>query len=160
MRSKILAGLLAVLTVALLVAANGSGRNFKADLSGENEVEEPVDTDTTGRASFHANGAETEIDFKLQIKNAEGILGVAGAHIHCGGPDENGPIIVFLAGAVPGGFDGKVDISATFTEDAIDTSTECGDTIPELLDDMQNGDTYVNVHSIDNPGGEIRGQIG
>ena len=31
--------------------------------------------------------------------------------------------------------------------------------IAELVDSMEAGDTYVNVHSIANPGGEIRGQI-
>ncbi len=32
-------------------------------------------------------------------------------------------------------------------------------TINDLLDEMQRGNTYVNVHTVANPGGEIRGQI-
>jgi hypothetical protein len=159
MRRKILAALLAVLTVLLLTAASSGGRNFKADLSGANEVP-AVESDTTGRATFHADREETEIRFTLRVRNADGILGAAGAHIHCGPEAENGPIVAFLAGPVVGGLDGSVVIRATLSGENIDDGAGCGSTIAELLDSMRDGDTYVNVHSIANPGGEVRGQIG
>lgn len=158
MRRKILASLLAVLAVLLLTAASNGGRNFRADLSGANEVP-AVESDTTGRASFHANRAETEIRFTLRIRNAEGILGEAGAHIHCGPEAENGPVVAFLAGVVAGGLDGTVVIRATISDDNI-INPACGETISELLDSIRAGNTYVNVHSIANPTGEVRGQIG
>jgi hypothetical protein len=132
-------------------------RNFKADLTGADEVLS-VDTDTTGKAKFKVNKDFTEIKFKLEIKNAIEILGAAGAHIHCAPAGENGPIVTFLAGVVGGGFDGKVKIEATLT-DANIVDVECGDSIAGLVDSMEAGMTYVNVHSIDNPGGEVRGQI-
>ena len=131
---------------------------FRAELSGDQEVE-PVVTDARGDAKFDVNGAETEIEFEFEVKNGVGILGAAGGHIHCAPAGSNGPIAAFLAGeAAPGGFEGKVEMKGTFT-DAHIRSTDCGDTITELVDAMLAGDTYVNVHSVANPGGEVRGQI-
>ena len=34
-----------------------------------------------------------------------------------------------------------------------------GMTILDLVAQMEAGQTYVNVHTVENPGGEIRGQI-
>jgi hypothetical protein len=39
------------------------------------------------------------------------------------------------------------------------TNALCGATIADLVQSMQDGTTYVNVHTVVNPGGEIRGQI-
>lgn len=157
MKRLIVAVAVATLSVTLL-AAGGSGRNFRADLSGDQEVP-PVATETSGKADFHANKSETEIRFRLSLKRSDEVLAVAGAHIHCAPAGSNGPVVAFLAAAVPGGFDGKVDVRATLTEDNI-VNAACGATVPELLQAMQDGDTYVNVHSTDFPGGVVRGQIG
>ena len=155
---RLLSVLAIALTAVLLTAAN-SGRSFSANLTGDAEVPSVV-TDTTGRVTFKANAVETEIRFKMQIRHADDILAVAGAHIHCGAEDENGPAVAFLAGAVPpAGFDGKVTVVATLTDASI-LPTECGSNIAELLDAIRAGNTYVNVHSAANPGGEVRGQIG
>ena len=35
----------------------------------------------------------------------------------------------------------------------------CQITIPDLIAAMKNGSTYVNVHTEQNPNGEVRGQI-
>ena len=83
---------------------------------------------------------------------------MAGAHIHCAPEGENGPVATFLAGAFPGGLDGKVEIEATLT-DANIINPACGSTLAELVQAMEAGNTYVNVHSAANPGGEVRGQI-
>jgi hypothetical protein len=157
MRRITIATAIAVTSMVLVAASNGSGRNFTATLSGDQEVP-PVVTDTLGKANFHANEAETEIRFRLSLKRADDVLAVAGAHIHCAPAGQNGPVVAFLAAAVPGGFDGKVDIRATLTETNI-VNPVCGATVSELLDAMQAGMTYVNVHSSAFPGGVVRGQI-
>ncbi len=158
MRRITVAIAIAVMSMALVAAGNGSGRNFTATLSGDQEVP-PVLTDTSGKANFHANKAETEIRFRLSLKRADGVLGAAGAHIHCAPAGVNGPVVAFLAGVVPGGLDGKVDIRATLTVDNI-VNPACGATVSDLLDAMQAGDTYVNVHSGPISSGVVRGQIG
>ena len=153
-----------LLTIGLLAAIGGiaanSGdddREFKAVLTGANEVP-PVPTAASGKAEFEVNRDQTKIKFELKIRNATNILGAAGAHIHCGEEGVNGPVVVFLAGPVGGGFDGKVEIEATLT-DANIVNTACGATIAALVQSMMDGNTYVNAHSPAFPGGEIRGQI-
>src|SRR5919106_3511028 len=137
------------------VAQGGFGEaDFEAELSGAAEVP-PVVTNTTGEAIFIVRG--DAIDFELEIADAENVFGVAGAHIHCAPAGENGPVVAFLAGAVSGGFDGSVEVKATLTGANI-TNSACGATIAELVESMSNGDTYVNVHTPANPGGEARGQ--
>lgn len=156
-------GLKNVLLVATLSAAGtlayaDDELEFSAELSGAEEVPIGVITDTTGEAEFEVNKKRTKIDFKLEIEDAIGILGVAGAHIHCAPAGANGPVVAFLAGPVPGGFDGDVEIEATLTQANI-INTDCGATIAELVQSMRDGNTYVNVHSVAFPSGEIRGQI-
>lgn len=149
----------ACLLVALpLMATAQPAVNFRVVLSGDNEVP-PVATDTSGVALLHVDWARSEIRFDLDIANADGILGFAGAHFHCAPAGVNGPVVAFLAGATnPPGLDGRVRISATLNDGSIILDT-CGATIAELVDAMLAGDVYINVHSIANPGGEIRGQI-
>lgn len=146
--------------MALSGVAQGSGEfdeaDFRAELSGAAEVP-PVETDTAGEAKFIVRG--DSIEFDLEIVNADAILGAAGAHIHCAPAGENGPVVAFLAGQVAGGFDGTVEVKATLTEANIDPAAGCGATVAELVESMRDGDTYVNVHSPDHPGGEVRGQI-
>lgn len=131
--------------------------NFRVELSGDQEVP-PVETDTRGTTILHIDQSLTEIRFKLDIVNAEGILGAAGAHLHCAPAGENGPVVAFLAGAATPGFDGEVEIRATLTDDSI-VNDACGEDIAELVESMASGNVYINVHSVDNPGGEVRGQI-
>jgi len=132
--------------------------DYTAELSGENEVP-PVTTNTTGTAKFKINSDSTAIRFELQIKDGIDILGSVGAHIHCGAVGENGDIIAFLAGVIPGGFDGSVTVKANITSDNFFLSEECGTDIKELIESINAGNVYVNVHSIANPSGEIRGQV-
>jgi len=148
--------------LALVILASGAAYaaagDFKAELTGAEEVP-PVETETTGEAKFELNEEMTEMEFELEIDKGVGILGAAGAHIHCAPAGVNGPVAAFLAGAVAGGFNGDLEIKATLT-DANVLATACGASLAELIDSMEAGDTYVNVHSIDFPGGEVRGQIG
>ena len=160
MRKLITLIIVIVTVLALAGAAQGrpkqfSESDFKAELSGDAEVP-PVQTDTSGEAKFITH--DDAIDFELEIDDAVDILGAAGAHIHCAPVGENGPVVVFLAGVVPGGLDGTIELKATLTEANI-VDTACGETIAELIESMRDGNTYVNVHSIANQAGEVRGQI-
>jgi CHRD domain-containing protein len=157
-------GLVALVPVTMLVALGLStlafgqeSREFKAELSGAEEVP-PVATATTGEVQFRVNSAMTEIAFELEIKNATHILGAVGAHLHCAKRGVNGPIIAFLAGPVPGGFDGKVKVKAVLTAANIMT-TPCGTTIAAIVQAMEDGSVYANAHSPAHQTGEIRGQV-
>jgi len=149
--------ILAVLLGAVGVAYADDGRQFRARLTGAEEVP-PVATDARGEARFKANRSLTELSYELKLEKATDILGAAGAHIHCAPAGSNGPIVAFLSGVINGGLDGKVEIKATLT-DANIVNTACGATIADLVESMRNGNTYVNAHSPAHPSGEIRGQI-
>lgn len=142
---------------ALVGTAQAQSLNFHVFLSGDEEVP-PVETETSGEALFHTDGRQTEMDFSLRVDDAQGILGVAGAHLHCGAAGENGPVVAFLAGQAAPGFDGDVKIEGTLKDSNI-INPACGATISELAHEMIFGNVYVNVHSVANPGGEIRGQV-
>ena len=69
---------------------------------------------------------------------------------------ENGPIVVTLFN-----FDSpqtEVLQNGTIAASNLEGPME-GKTIPELIAAMQNGTTYVNVHTEQNPEGEVRGQL-
>lgn len=136
---------------------------FFAKLSGRNEVPEPVRTRAFGVAKFITNRKGTKIKFLLEVENIENFVQ---AHIHLGRPDENGPVLAFLFGADVATLTGQNGITTRRgivkgvikDEDVIgdEVGVEC---VEELLELMREGKTYVNVHTEQNPAGEIRGQI-
>lgn len=143
------------------VFAKGSddeGRKFEARLSGSNEVP-AVTTDTTGKVNIKFNETLTAAEFSLTVRKG---VRITQAHIHCGPPDQNGPIIVFLAGFHAPGWDvdGKWVSAVTVTNaNIVKTDSPCGSTLADLAQAMREGKMYVNAHSVAHPGGETRGQL-
>src|SRR5688500_6983189 len=91
----------------------------------------------------------------------EDITDVTRAHIHSGDANTAGPIAVelFNAGGKPVDFTDRATL-ATGTFDETDINPASGvDTMEELIAAMEAGNTYVNVHTSANSGGEIRGQL-
>ena len=131
--------------------AFAQSEKFMAQLSGQEEVP-PVDTQATGMAEFTPSGSEN-VQYMI---NATNIEGVTAGHIHSGVQGENGPIVITLFN-----FDipqNMVSESGTITADMLEGPMQ-GKTISDLATAMKNGSTYVNVHTVQNPNGEIRGQI-
>lgn len=150
---------LIVILVLLLVAAAPAAwadETFKAMLSGDQEVP-PVDTNTTGKFKLQLNKAETKAKITLTVN---GGARIRQAHLHCAAAGVNGPVVAFLAGdnAVGYNVDGKWISNATLTNTSI-SNPACGSTLSELADSMYAGNVYVNVHSVANPSGVIRGQV-
>lgn len=155
---------LLAIAVALPVVAQppGGQKNFRASLSGSNEIPE-VDSNAAGVALFKLSESGDELKFKLNVANLEDIVQ---AHIHCGSPDVNGPVVAFLFGpASP-----TVTVNGTLSEGVITAadiiplpdSPECPGGVADfddLIEKMRTGDAYANVHTIASPTGEIRGQI-
>ena len=130
-------------------------RTFAAFLKGRNEVP-PVRTISTGVAVFRLNNAGDKLFFKLVIRN---IRKVTKAHIHLGKRGVNGPIVAVLFGPSKFGISVKRGvIHGTLTRNDL-TGPLSGKTIHDLVRQIKNGNTYVNVHTIQHPNGEIRGQI-
>jgi hypothetical protein len=88
--------------------------------------------------------------------NATDIQAVTAGHIHSGHLGENGPVVVTLFN-----YDSPQDgvsEGGTITADNLE-GPMAGSQLPNLIDAMNNGQTYVNIHTEQNPDGEIRGQI-
>ena len=125
-------------------------QSFNAHLSGSQEVP-PVETNATGQATFKLSKDGTSLSYKLIVGNIEN---VAAAHIHIAPAGTNGGVAVTLYSGLVEGRTNGVLAEGVITEDDI-----TGYTLTELLNIMVAEGAYVNVHTTQNPGGEIRGQI-
>ena len=127
--------------------------SYMMSLTGAQERPTPVETKAMGEASL--------IIFADSIQyavNALDITGITGVHIHKGGPEEAGGVIVGLASSEEGmdPTNGSV-VSGTITRDAELGQDVTFDQLKELL---KTGGAYINVHTKKHPGGEIRGMVG
>lgn len=130
-----------------------ANHEFAANLTGQQEVP-PVDTQAMGEAIFVPIQPTNEtIDFYV---NATGIQAVTQAHIHSGSPGENGPIVVTLFTLNP--VQNGVSINGSIAANNLEGPMQ-GKTMAELMDAIKSNTTYVNVHTEQNPNGEIRGQL-
>jgi hypothetical protein len=155
----------------------GGGETFTAHLSAAPGVK----THATGEAIFHLSPDGTQLSYKLIVAN---INNVFMAHIHY----KDGSIIVWLwpnpnevrahgqtaclavlsggnpskcPGYIQGRFDGVL-VQGTLTAANLKPS-DCagcdGLTFSQLVSAMESGSAFVNVHTVQNPGGEIQGTI-
>lgn len=150
---------LLVLALAALSFVGGSvaapGRTFVAPLKGDQEVP-PVATNAAGVAHFKLSKDGTSLSYRLIVANIDD---VTQAHIHMAPAGVNGPVVAFLFGFVAGG----VTTNGVLAEGTI-TSADligplAGQPLSTLVEAMNAGNTYANVHTVANPGGELRGQI-
>jgi hypothetical protein len=130
-------------------------------LSGDAQVPPVEESTVSGMATFVYSEATKSIGWVMDIANPEGLFvyGAPGAHIHCGGPGTNGGVVVPLVG--PDMADNSTDIGAVGLITVKNfVPGLCYDNIPDLWLAMTQGSVlYVNVHSEENPSGEIRGDI-
>lgn len=124
-------------------------RVFDGLLLGENEVDEPVVTAASGRATgvLRTDGRVTVSGTFADLESALFDVGSFGpAHVHQGVAGINGGVAFMLDVAANAAMTaGRFGASTAFTADEID--------------DLLTGGYYVNVHTQNNQGGEIRGQL-
>jgi hypothetical protein len=140
------------------------GMEFRASPDGLQEVQQ-VDTPTRGRFKIRFNEDMSAARFELKVFDG---MEITQAHLHCAPAGVNGPVVVFLFGLIPGGFDVHGEL-AKFTLTDANVAAVGANCVPTTGAEILNladlaaaaaaGDIYVNVHSIANPGGEIRGQL-
>lgn len=123
-------------------------KNFRAALSGENEVP-AVESDGSGMTALRETGSGV-----AYLNVVQRLEGVVQGHIHLGDADENGPVVAFVYGPTD-----PVNVSGTLSSGVISEVDLVAGTISDLDDVMNGGFAYVNLHTMANPGGEIRGQV-
>jgi hypothetical protein len=127
-------------------------QEFAANLTGDSEVP-PVTTNATGTAEFELNDDGDEMSYDLEADDIEGVLF---AHIHQGSDSENGPIVVTLLNSSEP--TDEVSESGNFAAEDFEGPLQ-GQNMTDLVDAIEGGQAYVNVHTEANPPGEIRGTI-
>jgi hypothetical protein len=159
MKLRLLSLFLLIALFASVGPASAANRNFVAHLAGRAEVP-PAETLAQGQAIFHLSKDGSELHYKLIAANIENLFM---AHIHLGAADTTGPIVVWLYPSAPppqlieGQFDGVL-AEGTITASNL-MGPLAGMSLGDLVAEMEAGNTYVNVHTNQYPGGEIRGQI-
>ena len=155
-------GIIHVIDTVLLPNADDAVEFTEATvtLSGANEVPDAVETDFEGEATV------TLTDTTLSVAGtySQGMVVTApGAHIH--GPasaTENAGVLFVLTyengalteeGTLTGEFDLAQAVTVGEGEDAVTYTSE------QLLEFLNTGQLYINLHTADNPAGELRGQI-
>jgi len=133
-------------------------------LSGYQEV--PA-LSTTGSGSFEAKIGPASFDYVISYRNLSSAA--TQSHIHFGQKGVNGGISVFLCSNLGNGPVGTQacpatsgTVRGTVTAASVIGPTGQGITsgeFNELLKAMRSGITYANVHTVNYPGGEVRGQI-
>ncbi|MGG1658253.1 CHRD domain-containing protein [Brevibacillus sp. NRS-1366] len=130
-------------------------RRFQALVRGSEEVPS-VSTNATGNIMFRLSADGQKLDFRLVTNQ---LRHFTQAHIHIGARGVNGPVVVFLFGPVTRGISvNRGEVIGSITRSELVGPLE-GRSLAELIRLMNNGLTYVNAHSTQNPDGEIRGQI-
>lgn len=153
---------IAVLIVACLLgdaAAMAQDRNFRAHLSGREEVP-AAGTRAQGQAVFQLSRDGTALRYQLNVAN---IQNITQAHIHLAPAGQNGPVVAWLYPAEPppqlieGRSQGVLAAGVIRASDLV--GALAGEDLAALVQEMSVRNTYVNVHTNQFPGGEIRGQI-
>ena len=161
---------MSVMALAFVVACDtddddGTGpiaQTFTASLSGANERPNPVTTPATGSATFTLSADENTLTWNVTVT---GLNNATAAHIHVGGAQIAGPVIL---GLFAGPTANNPPITGSTTRATFPSTL--GISWDALISLMRSGDTYVNVHTDngvaptntgpgDFPGGEIRGQL-
>ena len=134
-----------------------------ANLTGTQEVTTvgttsmPGNSLATGLATFRLSDDGRALRYRLSVSHLTGIFG---AHIHLNGAGVNGPVVVVLFNSTaPTGEVNGLLAQGTITAASF-VGQLAGHPFSELLTDIRNGDTYVNVHTQPaHLGGEIRGRL-
>ncbi len=115
-----------------------AGESFGAELTGAKEVP-AVNSDGKGIASIIYTSNTNVMEINLLATNLSGPI--KGIHIHKGDAGVSGPVVE--------------DLTAKLVENTIMVKIKAG----SYINDLRNGNLYINIHTDANPNGEIRGQI-
>ena len=142
----------------LLVSAQAQAQTltFNAVLSGGNEVPVVV-TGSAGTAVVTWNTVTKTGTYRVDVYNMP--ITTTASHIHVGPPGGGGPVVINFT--VPtGGPSNDYALQGTFAcSDVVNRPTQGINSCQDFEQSLMLNNTYVNVHSALNPGGEIRGPL-
>lgn len=169
-RTSLFAALAITALVLPAAATQAAEITYTATLIGENTVPDPVKTSAEGELQLVVSADGRSIRYVLTVKD---ILNPSAGDLHLGPAGANGPLVVKLfpvkgAAAKKGPFSGVLAEGTIGAADLIGPLQ--GEKLQVLLEQLSEGNAYINVHTNDgveppntgpgdHPLGEIRGQI-
>lgn len=128
----------------------------------------PANSNETGVLVLQMDNSSNQICYSLWVS---GVSNITQAHIHLGPVGQEGPVVAWLfpsekanqstaslnSTKMPGSFTGLLAKGNITASDLIGPMQ--GKTLKDFMAAIWAGQTYVNVHTTQNPGGEIRNQI-
>jgi hypothetical protein len=147
-----------LLLAGLAFCATPARADFLAEAILDSAQETPPNSSPgTGMAIFNYSSTAQDLTYSVSFQNL--LAPATVSHIHFAPPGVAGPVILPLTNAGP-----PSATSGTFsgTLTALDLNPDPAGGINSFADAIaaiEAGDTYINVHSTQFPGGEIRGQI-
>ena len=145
--------------VAVGMAAAGLNGRWNTHATGDNEVP-PNASQAQAQANLKLSADGTSLAYKLNVANIENVLQ---AHIHMAAPGVNGPIVAWLYPSAPPAQLIVGRSSGTLGEGTITAANLmgplAGQPLSALVAAIDAGNAYVNVHTSQIPGGEVRGNL-
>ena len=137
LRHTLLASTIAAASLVAVASYPAQAEDVQVMLSGSQEVP-PVTSSGAGKGTITINDDKT-------VSGSVTTTGVTGtmAHIHNGAPGKNGPVVIPLSKSGENGWMVPSGVKLTDAQ----------------YKAFKDGDLYVNVHSAQHQGGEIRGQL-
>jgi CHRD domain len=139
-RRAVLLGV-ALASIGMIGMAQAATESFKVELSGANQAP-PITSSGTGTADITYDPATRVVTWSITYSGLSSPVTMA--HFHHGAVGKNGPVVIWLTQrgqSVSSPITGKATLSADQAKEFIA------------------GEWYINVHTDDHPGGELRGQV-
>jgi len=139
--------------------ATAAPSTHTAHLTGQQEVP-PAETAAQGQLILRQSPEGASIDYRLIVANIDDVLM---AHLHMAPAGANGGVVAWLypegppPQLIPGRTNGTLVTGSITADDLV--GGLAGEDLDALVDAIEAGTIYVNVHTPDHPGGEIRGQL-
>ena len=155
----------AVVVLGSASAAQAQTVRLAANLSATNEIPPRNANDVPlagivsgafGTATVTVDMAAQTVSWSIDVFNMPS--GTTNAHFHVGGPGVVGPTVVNIA--FPAGISNDYNLSGSATPANLTVRGDQGiRSWEDFIQSLLGGQTYLNIHSAVNPGGEIRGQV-
>lgn len=129
-----------ILSATSLASGRTATSTYKATLNAGQVVPHPKGTKTGAAGTFTATLTGTTLKWRLTFSHLTG--GAVAAHVHLGARGKNGIALIALCGPCHSPMSGTAN---SVTDDVAALMAKAG--------------AYVNVHTVKNPEGEIRGEI-
>ena len=147
--------------LVLVLATQGSAQTItlRANLNGGEETPAILNTGAVGTVEVSVDATNREVAVTLKVFNLP--TPASAGHIHIGPKGIGGPTVLNFPPSLVGR---TGDFTMTFrlgdTAGVFIARPAIGiNTIEDAIQAIVGGNAYVNVHTTQNPGGEIRGQL-